>query len=460
MNIELPTAFSDRIKSKLGDSHKAFLQSLQSSSPVSIRWNKMKKPEEQTIADPVLWCPYGEYLSERPVFTIDPLFHSGIYYPQEASSMVLWSVLDKLHIEKENLKILDLCAAPGGKSTLLSDYFDQDDIIVCNEVIKARSNILAENVMKWSRPNMIVTNNDPRDFSKAGLTFDLIVVDAPCSGEGMFRKDPAAINEWSEQNVQLCAARQNRIIQDILPCLNPGGYIIYSTCTYNDEENLDNISLWSGIEGIKSVKIDFPQEWGITETSDGKSYGYHFYPHLVRGEGFFVSVLRSDGDLNDIPSAKNSAAKSQLTKNEAAKIFQWVIINAENTLIKSNDGTVELLSQPAANDIEVYKKRLRVISSGINCGKLNRDVFIPSHGLALSNFTHSQVPDCDLDLKSALLYLSKEHFDLPADLAQGWIRLTYQSSGIGWIKNLGNRFNNYLPNELKIRNKSLFEHIL
>lgn len=454
MNKTLPPKFYEQIAKQLGAESRNFFNSFMRPIPVSIRWNRLKIPKNHLVADPVPWCKYGEYLNKRPVFTLDPSFHAGAYYPQEASSMILWSVLDQLQLEVEPICILDLCAAPGGKSTLIADYFSEDTVIICNEVIKNRCSILAENIMKWSRTNFILTNNDPRDFQKSQALFDLIVIDAPCSGEGMFRKDPAAIEEWSEQKVMLCAARQNRIVHDILPCLKPGGMIIYSTCTFNESENINNVLKWSRDFDLHSVRLHFDQSYGITEMDKSGVYGYQLYPHLVRGEGFFISVLKSNSNLPTLDKYSPFSIES-INKKERKMISHWIRQKDDSCILKAKNGHLELVSNNAANLLTKHGMKWRILSKGLNIGKLNKDVFTPSHGLALSSLLAESIPSYELDLKDSLKYLSKKPFRIPFDTPKGWIKITYRENGIGWIKKIDNRYNNYLPNELIIKSKEL-----
>jgi 16S rRNA C967 or C1407 C5-methylase (RsmB/RsmF family) len=257
-------------------------------------------------AEPVLWSSLGHYLSSRPVFTLDPLFHAGGYYVQEASSMYMEMVKDAIekdYSSSENaceggffaqkLAALDLCAAPGGKSTHLASLLGEDSLLVSNEVIKSRAVILADNIAKWGMENVVVTNNDPADFGAFEELFDLVVADAPCSGEGLFRKDPQAAGEWSPANVNLCAQRQQRILADIWPSLAPGGYLVYSTCTYNKFENDGNLRFLCEELGAEAVKLVAPEGSGIIETPGG---GFQFVPGRVKGEGQYMALVRKNGE--------------------------------------------------------------------------------------------------------------------------------------------------------------------
>ena len=238
----LPALFEERMRKLLPEESEAFFAALQTEPPVSIRLNPGKPvpisrlfPDEQ-IGLPVSWCESAYYLKSRPVFTLDPCLHSGTYYVQEASSMFLYHIFGQI-LPAHPVRVLDLCAAPGGKSTLIASRLSSGSLLVANEVIRSRAGILKENMIKWGTSHVVVTNNDPADFHHLKGAFDIIVVDAPCSGEGMFRKDPGAIQEWNESNLQLCSERQQRILADIWPCLKPSGFLVYSTCTYNPGEN-------------------------------------------------------------------------------------------------------------------------------------------------------------------------------------------------------------------------------
>ncbi|MCH5597279.1 RsmB/NOP family class I SAM-dependent RNA methyltransferase [Niabella ginsengisoli] len=257
-------------------------------NPHKIRKDSLDSHFKDVLDQPVTWSQYGHYLSQRPSFTFDPLFHAGCYYVQEASSMFLEQALKQTVDLSKPLKVLDLCAAPGGKSTHLQSLISNDSLLVSNEVIRQRVNILKDNIIKWGSSNVVVTSNDAKDFSKLKGYFDVIVVDAPCSGSGLFRKDGNAINEWSENNVMLCNQRQQRILADVMPALKEDGVLIYSTCSYSKDENED-ITNWLANEfQIANLKLEIKPDWNITEVKTfSNHYGYRFWPHLTKGEGFF-----------------------------------------------------------------------------------------------------------------------------------------------------------------------------
>ena len=282
--MKLPKEFIERMIGQLGqEEFNSFEKALALESPVSIRVNT-KKFNPLLHFEKVAWCETGYYLNQRPNFASDPLWHAGAYYVQEASSMMLEKAfLRAKELNPKPLKILDLCAAPGGKSTHIASLCDHKDVLVCNEVIKSRVAVLAENIRKQGFSNVIITNADSGDFEKLGGVFDLIVVDAPCSGEGLFRKDPQSINEWSKDNIQTCELRQKRILDSISKCLKPNGILIYSTCTYNPGEN--NKQIESLIElGFEAVNFEV----------NGKiSHTFQCMPHQIKGEGFFISMLQN-----------------------------------------------------------------------------------------------------------------------------------------------------------------------
>ena len=294
--MNLPQAFIERTRQLLGeDIYPQFEEALATETPVSIRPNRTKcqLPVE---GEPIPWASSGMYLKNRPTFTFDPMFHAGCYYVQEASSMFVERVLrEYVH---EPVVMLDLCAAPGGKSTLCRSTLPEGSLLVANEVMRNRSQILAENLIKWGHPEVVVTNNDPADFTELTHLFDVILTDVPCSGEGMFRKDPVAVDEWSLENVDICWQRQRRILTDIWPSLKPGGLLIYSTCTFNREEDEDNVA-WTAKElGAEILPVSIDDSWGITGNLVGGDFPvYRFLPHKTKGEGFFLAVLRKDGDV-------------------------------------------------------------------------------------------------------------------------------------------------------------------
>lgn len=447
--LELPNAFDNRIKSSFSEAdYLAFASSLNDVAPTSIRIHPIKNKKDR-LAEQVAWCDLGYYLPERPKFTLDPLFHAGAYYVQEASSMFIWHILQQIVDKKDSLKILDLCAAPGGKSSLIASFLQNNGILVANEVIKNRAYTLKYNLSKEGYSNVMVTNNDPKEIGQIIDFFDIILIDAPCSGEGMFRKDHNAACEWSEDNVNNCAARQKRIIADVLPSLKNGGHMIYSTCTYNDDENIKNVA-WAEQLGLASLKIQQPTAWDVEEVCEHNHVGYQFYPHKTKGEGFFVSVMQKEDSISNNETKRYKWVKNldPLDKKLIPIAKEWVQ-PTDNMFFTDKMGTVHLTNNENYEHALLLSQHLRLIYVGIHIGQVNKNIIVPDHSLSLSMCVHSAIPTVDLSLYDALLYLKKELHSIESN-DRSWLLATYQGLGIGWLKNLGNRINNYLPNEHKI----------
>ena len=349
----LPPALLKSLQHVQGFNEEAFKAVHESGGQItSVRLNPAKVKIENlklNITSVIPWSSQGFYLSERPSFTLDPLFHAGTYYVQEASSMFLEAVLKQTVDLSQSIKVLDLCAAPGGKSTLIQSVISADSLLVSNEVIKARVNILAENMTKWGAANVIVTNNDPKDLQRLQNYFDVIVADAPCSGSGLFRKDTDAIKEWSENNVALCAHRQQRILADIMPSLKDGGVLIYSTCSYSQQEDEDIVDWLVEEFEVDSLPLLVDAGWGIVETISEKSgsFGYRFYPDKVKGEGFFIAAFKKPESMQSIREAKNQKLKvksKQVFTVQEIEVAKPFLDKADNYFyIKQQD---EILAMP------------------------------------------------------------------------------------------------------------------
>jgi len=444
----LPDSFIQSLEPKFSDGDLlALLTALDQQAPTSIRTNP-NKPSTPVEGKNVQWCPLGTYLKERPVFTLDPSFHAGAYYVQEASSMFIWHILEQIAGQNKDIRILDLSAAPGGKSTLIAAFLNHKGLLVANEIVKNRAYTLKYNLSKEGYSNVVVTNNDPKDFTVLEDYFDIILVDAPCSGEGMFRKDPNAITEWSPQNVTSCAIRQQKILTDILPSLKEGGHLIYSTCTYNDDENINNVKY--GIEefDMSSVKINTENTWGITEIQKENAIGYQFYPHKTNGEGFFAAVLQKTSPNNTIKWRVDDKNIVDLDKKQIPIVASWVNL-AQKELLVDKVGNIHLFPSEYKEDARILSHYLRLIYCGTTLGTLNKTVFIPDHSLALSLDRSVDIPIVELNKMDALRYLKRELNDIDSP-HKSWVLATYEGLGIGWLKNLGNRINNYLPAEYRI----------
>jgi len=433
----------------LGGKWNDFVETHKQSPPVSIRINsrKISLPVTHT---PVPWTSTGYYLDERPSFTLDPIFHGGGYYVQEASSMFLEQVFIQSADQKTSLNVLDLCAAPGGKSTHLLGLMNNQSLLVSNEVIRSRASILAENLQKWGHSNMVVTNNDPKDFQRLPGFFDAIVVDAPCSGEGLFRKDPDAMKEWSPDHVILCSNRQQRILKDIWPALRPGGILIYSTCTYNENENEDVLTWLNETQPSEFIALKFNEQWGVEHIQRGNIHAYRLFPHNLRGEGFFISALRK-GDDERPPGNRTKNLFTDPSKKIREQLSSWVTMPDEKKFIIRNDHILQCLPVDKLSEIELLAKHLHIITAGITLASQKHDKLIPEHSLALStDLNHLNFNIIDLDLPEALQYLRKETLT-PKNVTKGFALVRFNNLPLGWVNVLDNRINNLYPSEWRIR---------
>ena len=422
---KLPLAFTAYTRDLFGDElYQIFLKGLQAIPPVSIRLNPFKLSEGTNKINPGLspqpipWCKEGFWLETRPNFTFDPLLHAGVYYVQEASSMFLSHVLQ--HWVKQPAMVLDLCAAPGGKTTCARTSLPAGSFLFSNEPIGKRAQILAENVQKFGHEDVVVTNNYPRDYKKSKLIFDVIIADVPCSGEGMFRKDPQSIEEWSPQNVENCWQLQRSIIADIWDNLKPGGILIYSTCTFNAHEDEENIAWILNEYDAELLSVPTEEAWNITGSlisnplKDGQEFPvYRFIPGKTRGEGIFMAIIRKRGE--------NQALKYKTT------------VNSDKAVTEAH-------------------KRLRILSHGVKEGIQKGKIIIPDHTLALSLSTdNTTYPNVEVDYQTAIAYLRHEAIVLSSEAPRGIVLLTYKEHPIGFAKNLGNRANNLYPQEWRIK---------
>jgi 16S rRNA C967 or C1407 C5-methylase (RsmB/RsmF family)/NOL1/NOP2/fmu family ribosome biogenesis protein len=445
---QFPQAFIKREQVHLGAQWNDFEKAHHLTPPVSIRLNP-QKAHHAYEGSPIPWTTHGRYLDQRPSFTLDPSFHGGKYYVQEASSMFLEQAF-RQHIPKnESLMVLDLCSAPGGKSTHLLSMMSGQGLLVSNEVIQSRATIVSENIKKWGHCNVVVTNNDPKDFERLEGFFDVIVVDAPCSGEGLFRKDPSALEEWSEDVVALCSKRQRRILRDVWPALKAGGMLIYSTCTYNAEENEGNLKWLKDEYPLDSLPIEINPDWGIQKIETESAIGYRCFPHQVKGEGFFLSAIRKlDG-----PPQKTFRSKVKLQvppKNISGALHDWVLKPQEKYFLLHSD-RVQFFPAERIPEVQTIVNNLRVIFAGTAAVTIKHDKLIPDHSLALSmdcnqNFFNS----ISLDQNSALQYLRKEGLPFSSD-KKGFALVTFENLGLGWVNVLDNRINNLYPSEWRIR---------
>ncbi len=456
--MQLPPELLQSLAGIKGFDKENFMQVHQSGEQVtSIRVNPARQGVQLTIDNAQLtipWCRNGYYLAERPSFTLDPLFHAGAYYVQEASSMFLETALQQTVDLTRPLKVLDLCAAPGGKSTLIQSLLHENSFLVSNEVIKTRVSILAENITKWGAANVVVTNNDPKDFQRLENYFDVIVVDAPCSGSGLFRKDPGAIAEWSENNVQLCSQRQQRILADVLPALKDDGVLIYSTCSYSAAEDED-IADWLVADcKMATLQLQLKDEWGIVETQSlqQQAYGYRFYPGKIQGEGFFIAAFKKQEHIAAvIPAKKSNAKNSKISNAEAAVVNAYLDDSDRFFFIKQQD---DVLALPLClqEELPVLQSALYIKKAGVKLGTVIRNELVPDHELAVSNIRSKHFPLLELDDATALQYLRRQDIR-PQTAIKGWALACCRNLPLGWVKILPNRINNYYPAAWRIVNK-------
>ncbi|MDG1275919.1 MAG: tRNA/rRNA cytosine-C5-methylase [Algoriphagus sp.] len=455
-DILLPAAFENQMIELLGkEEFAAFKKAIDEPSKTSIRLNSAKPIEIDWEKSSIPWSDQGYFLKDRPSFTLDPALHAGAYYVQEASSMFIDHILKSLEIPAG--VYLDLAAAPGGKSTLLSSYLGEKGLLVANEVIQSRAQILKENIVKWGLGNTIVTNNDPEHFSPLEGFFDLVLVDAPCSGEGMFRKDPQARSEWSPDHVALCELRQKRIMDQAGALVKAGGCLIYSTCTFNEKENEDMIRFLTDEFSYEPVRITLDPDWKIRETTvnnDGKTFfGYRFFPHLVNGEGFFITILQRSEDAyiqepKRIKDFKHLYLK-EIFDRESAVLDQELGFDGSGKYYTLNDSYFRI-SKDWSLHFQKLSQHLSLKYFGVELGKKQKSDWIPSHEWALSLLPKVGFAQHELSKTEALDFLRKNELDL-ADLPIGWVLMTYQDLPLGWVKNLGNRINNYYPKDWRIR---------
>lgn len=412
-----------------------FIATLDSVSPTSIRLNP-SKPFDQQWTDTVPWCEDGRYLSTRPSFTLDPRFAAGAYYVQEASSMFLGWIFGQLDLPS-SVAVLDLCAAPGGKSTHLQALVGAGSVVVANEVIRQRAGILTQNITKWGAGNGVVTCADAALLGSClPSTFDVMVVDAPCSGEGMFRRDDTARREWSLQNVDHCAARARRILSDSWNALRDGGFLIFSTCTFNRTENEQNV-LWAARE-LGAQVVMLPGAPAGVEQSEA---GYRFSPNKIRGEGFFIAVLRKTAE----------APSQRRVRVDTKKIERSDRFTRTPLLQIERDGTMYGYSEPLLHMVSALREaRVQMLTAGVEIGQMMHGTLKPSHSLALySGIDRGAFASTDLTLDDALCYLRKNIID-PELLEQGLQLITYQGLPLGWAKRIDSRVNNLYPTTWRI----------
>jgi 16S rRNA C967 or C1407 C5-methylase (RsmB/RsmF family)/NOL1/NOP2/fmu family ribosome biogenesis protein len=445
----LPEGFIKRIRTQKYIDAESLIKALDEPSPVSIRLNPSKWNRVPSDSEPVPWCADGYYLSKRPSFTLDPLFHAGCYYSREASGMFLEQVIMQKVPSQQGIKVLDLCGAPGGKSTHLSSLIASNGLLIANEVIGSRAAVLSENIKKWGAVNTIVTSNDPASFGKLKGYFDVVFVDAPCSGEGMFR-DQTVRREWSENNARLCADRQKRILMDVWPSLSNGGILIYSTCTFNPGENEQNIRWLLEQKNGTTEKINISDYPGIIENEYQGISSYGFSPDRIRGEGFFISVIRKTEETGTIQVRSGNDKFRRIAGEDLKTAVGWTTFT-EDRIVRIDN---EILKLPLSRgEYEFLSRNLRIVSAGTRiCSVMKKD-YIPSPGLALSvGLKKEAFPMVSLNYGEAISFLCRERF-LTGKVPKGWSLAGYNGVPLGFAKNIGTRINNYYPVGWRIRMK-------
>jgi 16S rRNA C967 or C1407 C5-methylase (RsmB/RsmF family)/NOL1/NOP2/fmu family ribosome biogenesis protein len=436
LSTPLPEAFIDsiRLNSPFGDK---LIDALDQPSPISIRVNPRKATaKDLSSLRPVSWCAMGYYLEERPSFTLDPSYHAGVYYAQEAASMVISELIKQLNLP-EGARVLDLCAAPGGKTSAMLDALPLNSVVLANEINRHRSNILAENLGKWGVDNVLVSNDSPEAFSEVIDCFDVVLVDAPCSGEGMFRKDKNARTEWKPDSPVLCAARQTELLGHVIQSVKAGGYLVYSTCTFNQLENEDQITHLMADGSFELVSWNVPSAC----VPGRNKLGHYFLPGTTESEGLYVAVLRKKGTV------------IRSLENESFPVWKdpifGITLTDNQVLIEERTG-LHLLSKETLSLLKSIDSPLRIIKKGVKIAEQSPKGWIPFHELALMNSIETTIKRIALTEREALQYLRGETFPVQTQ-DPGFYIVTYKEMGLGFIKHLGSRFNNLYPKEWRIR---------
>lgn len=450
----LPKAFQQQMCALLGDAEAGALCTalLETAPVVSLRTNPLKPGASFADATPVPWSTTGCYLAERPSFTRDPLLHAGAYYVQEAASMLVELAYRVIAQDFQPHRLLDLCAAPGGKSTLWRSLLPTDALLVANEPMRPRAQILAENLTKWGHPHVVTTNAYPAQFASLVGEFDVVAADVPCSGEGMFRKDEDARSEWSPSAVASCAKLQRTIIADIWPALRTGGYLVYSTCTYNREENEDNVDWICRELGAELIPLPTDAAWGLRGDTTGRGLAvYHAFPHLVRGEGFFLALLRKTADTPASRPAKRKPSKAApIAQPDALKA--WLTDGERFSLFRPTPETITAIATQHAEFAQRLHALLPCLTVGVRLVEEKGKKRIPQHALALSTaLAPTAFPQIEVSREQALAYLHREAITLPPDAPRGYVLIAYEGHPLGFANNLGNRANNLYPQEWRIR---------
>ena len=438
--VQIPITLPASVSSLLGAEAQTLLRSLEEECPTSIRLNPLKPIA--FAGTPVPWCANGRYLTQRPIFTLDPLLHAGCYYVQEASSMLVEQAFHTAGLADRGILALDLCAAPGGKSTHLASLLSPGSLLVCNEPVPSRRQVLSENIWKHGRANTMITGNQPKEFAALGQFFDLILVDAPCSGQGMFRKDPFARQQWNERLVSTCTRIQTDILDHAWAALRPGGWLIYSTCTWERAENEEQIERLIGL-GAEFVPLKCAEAWGVLESD----LGHRCYQHRVKGEGLFIALIRKPG----MAAAREVTAALPNCTND---ILGWMDPNSRSNTVEKN-GELYASSLQWEPVVTQMNALLNVTAPGVPIAELKGANWRPHAALALNELLNKDAFNTlELDHDQALRFLRGETaFPAAPDRSRVTrVQLVrHQGHALGWLYAAGERWNNGWPKEWRIR---------
>ena len=451
----LPVAFTERMRKQLGaeEAERLFV-ALDSVSPVAVRLNPAKCGEEGVWSDGevIAWSKNGRKLKERPSFTLDTAFHAGAYYVQEAASQFIDHIIS--HEKLQGKRVLDMCSAPGGKTTIYSTAVGEEGLVVANEYVRSRANILADNVRKWGMGNVLVTNNAPEHIAQFEGWFDLVAVDAPCSGEGMFRKEEVAREDWSEEAVKMCAARQLSIVRDAWQSLKCGGLFIYSTCTFNEDE--DEGLLRAFIEEVGEVfepsqRVEIEESWGVVRGEVGPFQTFRFFPHKTDSEGLFVAVARKAEPTTQRTPKARKRVMQEVDKNSKKELMRY-LQQSENYTFAMVADTIYAYRAEQFKAVQALSEGLTAICSGVAMGQIFKGKLKPDWALSqYVGFERKAVAVEEVDEARALDYLRKRDIAV-GDMAEGINLITHKGRALGFAKRVGARCNNLYPNSLKIMN--------
>ena len=456
--MRLPEQFISRMQRELGVAEaEALCAALETEPSTSVRLNPAKMAEQKWGGGRVAWSDYGYLLGERPAFTLDPDFHAGAYYVQEASSQFAGYIVSMAVGGAEackGLRVLDMCAAPGGKSTHYATLVGERGLVVANEINRSRAAVLADNARKWGLGNMVVTCNDSARVADFEEWFDVVAVDAPCSGEGMFRKSDEACEQWSEANVAMCAERQWEILQNAFRSLKPGGVLLYSTCTFNRTEDEDVVGRACEEFGDELLAVDdipIGDDWGVVMGREGVFQTFRFFPHRLTGEGMFMAVARKAGlatSRRRMPKARRKVMEA-VDKRTAQELSRWVKESEQMRFFAAGD-TLYGCRKEHYDEVEALAGTLAVIYSGVAMGQVFKGKLKPDSALALyAGVNHDAVACCEVDEQEALKFLRKQDMDA-AQFSEGVNMVLYGGRPLGFVKRVGARVNNMYPNSLRI----------